>query len=149
MSNQNNTSEQERNKATSLRFNDEVKNKHNFDAIDELLSADFVNYSEIPGFPSTRAGVKAFFAYWVQAFPDLSCTINDVVAEGDRVVDYFTIEGTHQGEFLGIPATGRRVKYNGMHIFSYKDGKITGHWNVMDFLTQMIQLGVIPAPGQA
>jgi steroid delta-isomerase-like uncharacterized protein len=146
MSNENNLTELERNKATSLRFNDEVKNKHNLDALDELLSDDFINHTEIPGFPSTPAGVKAFFAYWVQAFPDLTCTINDIVAEGDKVVDYFTVEGTHQGEFLGIPATGRRVKYNGMHIFSYKDGRITGHWNVMDFLTQLIQLGAIPTP---
>ena len=143
MSNMNN-SEAERNKAISRRFNDEVKNQHNLAAIDELLSDDFINHSEIPGFPSTRAGVKAFFAYWVQAFPDLTCTINEIVAEGDKVVDTFTIEGTHQGEFMGIPATGRRVKYNGMHIFSYKNGRIIGHWNVMDFLTQMIQLGVVP-----
>jgi len=117
MSNQNAASELERNKALSRRFNDEVKNQHNLEAIDELLSDDFINHTEIPGFPSTRAGVKAFFAYWVQAFPDLTCTINDIVAEGDRVVDYFTMEGTHQGEFMGVPATGRHVKYNGMHIF--------------------------------
>lgn len=142
MSNMNN-SKLEWNKAISRRFNDEVKNKHNLAVIDELLRDDFVNYSEIPGFPSNRAGVKAFFAYWVQAFPDLTCTVHDRVAEGDRVVDFFTLEGTHQGEFLGIPPTGKRVKYDGMHIFSFADGQIKGHWNVLDLLTLMMQLGVV------
>jgi steroid delta-isomerase-like uncharacterized protein len=147
MSNKNNTSELERNKALSQRFNDEIKNKHNLNAIDELLSPDFVNHSEVPGFPSTRAGVKAFFSYWVQAFPDLACTVHSRVAEGDRVVDFFTLEGTHRGEFLGIPATGKRVKYDGMHIFAFADGQITGHWNVLDLLTLMMQLGAVPMPG--
>lgn len=141
--------ELERNKALAARFNDEVKNQHNLAAIDALLSADFVNHSEIPGFPSNRAGVKAFFAYWVQAFPDLTCTVHDRIAEGDRVVDFFTLEGTHQGEFLGIPATGKRVKYNGMHIFSFANGQITGHWNVLDLLTLMSQLGAIPSAASA
>jgi steroid delta-isomerase-like uncharacterized protein len=88
--------------------------------------------------------VKAFFAHWVAAFPDLTSTVHDRIAEGDRVVDYFTLEGTHQGEFLGIPATGKRVKYAGMHIYSFADGQITGHWNVLDLLTMMTQLGVVP-----
>jgi steroid delta-isomerase-like uncharacterized protein len=140
------TSELERNKAVSHRFNDEVKNKHNLGAIDELLSPNFVNYTEIPGFASTREGIKDFFAYFVKAFPDLACTINDTIAEGNRVVDYFTFEGTHQGEFMGIPASGKRIKYNGMHIFAFEDGKISGHWNVLDLLTMMMQLGVVPAP---
>jgi steroid delta-isomerase-like uncharacterized protein len=139
-------SELERNKAISHRFNEEVKNKHNLDAIDELFSPDFVNHSEIPGFVPTREGVKEFFAQWVNAFPDLTCTIIDTIAEGNKVVDYFTLEGTHRGEFMGLPATGKRIKYNGMHIFSFEKGKITGHWNVLDLLTMMMQLGVVP-PG--
>lgn len=147
MPDQNSSSELERNKAISHRFNEEIKNKHNLDAIDELLSPNFVNYSEIPGFAPTRAGVKQFFAYFVQAFPDLTCTINDTVAEGNKVVDYFTFEGTHQGEFMGIPVTGKRIKFNGMHIFSFEQGQITGHSNVLDMLTLMIQLGVVPPPG--
>ena len=113
-----------------------------------MLSPNFVNYSEIPGFPPTREGIKGFFAYFVKAFPDLNCTINDTIAEGNKVVDYFTFEGTHKGEFMGIPATGKRIKYNGMHIFSFEKGKITGHWNVLDLLTLMIQLGVVSPPGQ-
>lgn len=125
MLNMNGVSELERNKALAARFNEEVKNQHNIAAIDELLSDDFINHSEIPGFPSNREGVKAFFAYWAQAFPDLTCTVHDRIAEGDRVVDFFTLEGTPQGEFLGIPATGKRVKYDGMHIFLFADGRIT------------------------
>jgi steroid delta-isomerase-like uncharacterized protein len=115
----NTVSELERNKAIGRRFNEEVKNKHNLEAIDELLSPNFVNHSEIPSFAPTREGVKAFFAYYTKAFPDLTCTINDTIAEGNKVVDYFTFEGTHRGEFMGIPATGKRIKYDGMHIFSF------------------------------
>jgi steroid delta-isomerase-like uncharacterized protein len=147
MSGMNNMRELERNKALAARFNEEVKNQHKLGVIDELLSPAFVNHSEIPGFPSNREGVKAFFAYWAQAFPDLTCTVHDRIAEGDRVVDFFVLEGTHQGEFLGIPATGRRVQYNGMHIFSCANGQITGHWNVLDLLTLMMQLGVVAMPG--
>jgi steroid delta-isomerase-like uncharacterized protein len=147
MSNTISISELERNKAISRRFNDEVKNQHNLAAIDELVRADFINHSEIPGFPSNREGVKAFFAYWVQAFPDLTCTVHSRIAEGDRVTDYFTLEGTHRGEFLGIPATGQRVKYEGMHIFAFADGQIIAHWNVLDLLTLLIQLGVVSLPG--
>jgi steroid delta-isomerase-like uncharacterized protein len=147
MLDKNTISEHERNKAVSHRFNEEVKNKHNLEAIDELFSPDFVNHSEIPGFAPTREGVKGFFAYFFKAFPDLTCTINDTIAEGNRVVDYFTLEGTHQGEFMGIPATGKRINYKGMHILSFEKGKITGHWNVLDLLTMMIQLGVVPPPG--
>lgn len=147
MPEQNSKSELERNKAISHRFNEEVKNKHNLSAIDELLSPDFVNYSDIPGFASTREGIKDFFAYFTHAFPDLTCTINDTIAEGNKVVDYFTFEGTHQGEFMGLPASGKRIKYNGMHIFSIEQGQITGHWNVLDLLTMMMQLGVVPMPG--
>lgn len=132
------------NKALSHRFNDEVKNCHRLTAIDELLSPDFVNHTGIPGFASTREGVKAFFAYFVGAFPDLTCAVHDMIAEGDKVVDYFTLAGTHRGEFMGIPATGKRVSFKGMHIFAFDQGKITGHWNVLDLLSLMMQLGAVP-----
>jgi steroid delta-isomerase-like uncharacterized protein len=128
----------------SRRFNEEVKNKHNLGIIDELFSPDFVNHTEIPGFAPTREGVKEFFAYWVKAFPDLTCTINDTIAEGNKVMDYFTLEGTHRDEFMGIPVTGKHIKYDGIHIFSFGKGKITGHWSVLDLLALMIQLGVVP-----
>src|SRR5690349_15607663 len=91
MPDKNTVSELERNKAVSHRFNEEVKNKHNLAVINELFSPDFVNHSEIPGFAPTREGVKEFFAQWVNAFPDLTCIINDTVAEGNKVVDYFTL----------------------------------------------------------
>jgi steroid delta-isomerase-like uncharacterized protein len=135
----------ELNKALSRRFNDEVKNGHRLAAIDELLDADFVNHSEIPGFPSTREGVKSFFGYFIGAFPDLKCTVHDVVAEGDKVVDYFTLSGSHQGEFMGIPATGKHVEFQGMHIFAMRNGRITDHWNVLDLMCLMTQLGGVPA----
>jgi steroid delta-isomerase-like uncharacterized protein len=134
----------ELNKAVSRRFNDEVKNRHNVAAIDELLGAEFVNHSSIPGFADTREGVKSYFAHLIDAFPDFCSRIDHTIAENDEVVESFTCEGTQRGEFMGIAATGRRVCFEGMHIFTLRDGKITGHWNVLDQLTLMRQLGVLP-----
>jgi steroid delta-isomerase-like uncharacterized protein len=142
-----NASDVSGNKALSIRFNEEVKNRHRLASIDELLRPEFVNHSPIPGFASTREGVKEFFSHFIDAFPDLSCTVHDMIAEGDRVVDRFTLAGTHRGAFMGIPATGRRVSFDGMHIFSFEKARIVGHWNVLDLLSLMTQLGAIPAQG--
>jgi steroid delta-isomerase-like uncharacterized protein len=132
------------NKAVSSRFNDEVKNRHNLAAIDELLSPQFVDHSAIAGFANTREGVRDFFALLLAAFPDFCCHVAETIAEDDKVVEFFTSEGTHRGEFMGIGATGRRVCFDGMHIFTLRDGKITGHRNVLDQLALMRQLGAVP-----
>lgn len=134
------------NKAVSRRFNDEVKNRRDLSLIDELLSPQFVNRSPIPGFADTREGVKGFFALMFAAFPDFSCRIAESIAEDDKVVEYFANEGTHRGEFFGIAATGKRVRFEGMHIFALRDGLITEHWNVLDQWALMTQLGAVAAP---
>jgi steroid delta-isomerase-like uncharacterized protein len=122
-------SEQE-NKALNERFFAEVFNGHNVDAIDELLSEDFIEHAEFPGFTQDREGAKQFFAAFFQAFPDLTAEIEDMVASGDRVGIRSTFRGTHQGDFLGVPATGRQVAVGNMDIVRVVDGKATDHWGI-------------------
>ena len=96
----------EENKALVRRFVNEVQSRGNIDTIDELCSPEFVNHSAPPGMPSNCEGVKQVTAMFRQAFPDSYFTIEDMIAEGDKVATRKTFHGTHQGEFMGIPPTG-------------------------------------------
>ena len=138
----------EQNKALVRRIVDEAQSGHNLDVVDELLAADFVDHSVPPGLPPSREGVKMQFAMFFSAFPDLRVVIHDQVAEGDRVVTRKTFHGTHQGDLMGIPATGRSVAFDVIDILRVQNGKITDHWNVVDQLGLMHQIGAIPAPEQ-
>jgi steroid delta-isomerase-like uncharacterized protein len=138
----------EQNKALVRRIVDEAQSGHNLGVVDELLAADFVDHSVPPGLPPSREGVKMQFAMFFNAFPDLHVVIHDQVAEGDRVVTRKTFHGTHQGDLMGIPATGRSVAFDVIDILRVQNGKITDHWNVVDQLGLMHQIGAIPAPEQ-
>jgi predicted ester cyclase len=94
-------------------------------------------------------GFKGVFALVFSAFPDYQSTVEDQVAEGDKVVTRFSSQGTHQGEFLGIAPTGNRVRVTGIDIDRVEEGKIVEHWSEADLLGMMTQLGVIPEPGQS
>ncbi len=137
------------NKALVRRFVDEVQSGGNIDAIDELCSPEFVNHSAPPGVPSNTEGVKQVTAMFRQAFPDSYFTVEDMIAEGDKVATRKTFHGTHQGEFMGIPPTGKQVTFTGIHIFRIAGGKVAEHWLEVDTLGLLQQLGAIPAPGQA
>jgi steroid delta-isomerase-like uncharacterized protein len=138
----------EENKAMFRRLMDEVVNKGNLDIIDELVAADVVEHEELlPGLPQNREGVKQFFAILRSAFPDIKATIEDVIAEGDKVVARGTMSGTHQGEFMGIPATGKKVSFGAIDILRITNGKFVEHWGLTDSMAMMQQLGVIPGPG--
>jgi predicted ester cyclase len=89
---------------------------------------------------------KELFARLLRAYPDLQITIEDLIAEGDKVVSRNTVTGTHQGEYMGIPPTGNSVTYNEVIITRFADGRIVETWAVVDVLAQMRQLGVIPTP---
>jgi steroid delta-isomerase-like uncharacterized protein len=136
----------EQNKAIVRRIVDEAQSGHNLDVVDELLAADFVDHSMPPGLPPNREGVKMQFAMFFNAFPDLHVVIHEQVAEGDRVVTRKTFHGTHQGDLNGIPPTGRSVAFDVIDILCVQNGKITDHWNVVDQLGLMHQIGAIPAP---
>ncbi len=138
----------EDNKALNRRFVEEVINQGNIEAIDELIDPGVVDHAALPGFPTGREGAKQFFAMMRSAFPDLHLTIEDMIAEGDKVVMRSTWSGTHQGEFMGIPATGRRVTVSAIDISRVADGRIVEHWEQSDALGLMQQLGVVSLPEQ-
>ncbi len=139
-----NPDERERNKAVIRRFVEEVQNNNDWDAYDELNDADFVNLSAPPGVPADREGGKMFLQGFASGFPDARFTIDDMVAEGDRVATKKTFTGTHTGDFAGIPPTGSRVTLTYVDILRVRDGRIVEHWLSMDQLSFMQQLGVIP-----
>jgi steroid delta-isomerase-like uncharacterized protein len=136
----------EENKALVRRFVDEVQSAGNIDAIDELCSPEFVNHSAPPGVPSNCEGVKQLTAMFRQAFPDSYFTVEDMIAEGDKVATRKTFHGTHQGEFMGIPPTGQQVSIGLIDIVRIVDGQVVEHWSMGDNLGLMQQLGVIPQP---
>ena len=139
----------EENKAIELRFFEEVVNKGNLAVIDELVAANFVDHSAPPGVAPDREGYKQFFTMAHTAFPDFHSTLEDMFAEGDKVVQRFTARGTQQGEFMGIAPTGKQVTVTGIAIHRITDSKIVENWLSMDMLGMMQQLGVVPPPGQA
>ena len=136
----------EENKVALRRFINEVYSKGNASVVDDLVDANFVDHSPIPGQASGPEGVKQGMTMFRSAFPDLQLTIEDMIAEGDKVVARMTARGTHQGEFMGIAPTGKQVSWNAFGINRYVDGKIKEHWGVPDLFGLMQQLGAIPAP---
>lgn len=89
--------------------------------------------------------LKEVFARLHRAYPDLHVTIEDLIAEGDRVVSRNSVTGTHRGEYMGIQPTGKSVSYNEMFLLRFRNGRIAETWAVVDVLSQMRQLGAIPA----
>ena len=134
------------NKALVRHFVEEVQNQHNLAALDVLYSPDFVDHSGITN-PPNREGSKQFFTVLFAAFPNMRFTIRQQLAEGDKVMTHKTFQGTHQGPFMGIPATGKQVAFDVIDIFTVADGKLTGHWAVADHFSLMQQLGAVPTPG--
>ncbi len=139
----------EENKALIRRFVDKAQSSGKDAAlatIDEMLSPDFAERSGVfPSFPTTRDGMKQLFAMLHDAFPDLRATIHDQIAEDDKVVTRKTFHGTHQGELMGIPPTGKEVAFDVIDILRIADGKLIDHWAVVDQLGLMQQIGAIPA----
>ena len=126
------------------RFYTEVLNNGNIDLIDELVSKDYVEREPLPGFESNRDGLEQFFKMMRIAFPDLNNNIEFIIVEDDKVVVYVTMTGTHKGEYMGIPATGKKFNIKVIDIVRIVDGKMVEHWGVGDYMTMMQQLGVIP-----
>ena len=122
------------NKALVRRLVDEAQSKGNLGVVDELLSEDFIDHSPFPGVPPTRDGVKMLFGYLRSVFPDLQVRIDEQVADDDKVVTRKTFEGTHRGEFMGMPSTGRRVSFEVIDILTIRNGRISEHRLAFDQL---------------
>ena len=142
----------EENKATVQRFLEEGFGQGKTELVDEVLHSDFVCYD-----PNSESGeirgaetIKGEIEYFRQAVPDLTYTVEDQVAEGDEVVTRYTVSGTHQGEFFGIPGTGNRIEFTGINIDRFDEsGKLVEEWPEYDLLGAMRQMGAIPEPQQA
>jgi steroid delta-isomerase-like uncharacterized protein len=135
---------EEANCALVRRFIDEVFNAGNFDSVNELLSPDYAHHDPTTQeFGSGMEGFKRLIGYYRQAFPDLEITLDDQFAAGDRVADRWTGRGTHEGELMGIPATGRPVIAGGISIHRIADGRIAETWNNYDAAGVLRQIEAI------
>ena len=140
----------EENKADVRRYNDlvgEYWRTGDADILDEVVAPDFVHHA--PGLPPDLEGMKQALPMFRAAFPDMRLTEEDLVAEGDRVVDGVTVRGTHEGELMGVPPSGNPVEFMETHISRIADGKIVERWGQWDAMGIMQQIGGIPEPGQA
>jgi steroid delta-isomerase-like uncharacterized protein len=137
------------NKAIVRRYLEEAWNDRNPGLIDELVAEAFVDHHLPPELPPGPAGAKLWFNTAISAFPDFQITPEDVVAEGDRVVTRFTFSGTHDGEFMGIPATRKPFSITGIAIARIANGKLVEWWENADVMGLMQQLGVLPTPETA
>ena len=112
--------------------------------IDELVEPDALIRTPLPLDSTGRDKLKEVFARLHRAFPDLHVTVEDLIADGDKVVARNTVTGTHQGEYMGLPATGKAVTYDEIFIFRFVDGRVAETWGVVDVFSQMRQLGMTP-----
>ena len=143
----------EENKALVRYWIEEVINKGNLAVVDAMCPPGYVGHNPHHPLKDQPAGPEEVKEHVVRmlrtAFPDLQQSIEDMIAEGDKVVVRSTFRGTHQGPFAGIAPTGKRLSMTAIEIFRVKDGKIPEHWINADYLGAMQQLGAIPAPNAA
>ena len=118
-------------------------------AFDELLDPAFILHDAPSGLPPGIEGCKVIDVTFRTAFPDYKHTIHDLIAEGDKVVARWTFHGTNEGDFQGLPPTGKKVTIPGISVFRLVDGKIMDDWTISDTFGLMQQLGAIPTPGQS
>ena len=137
----------ETNKAIVRRYLEQVVEKGRSDLVEEFMAEGIEFHGT--GLPPGLAAIESWVAMMDTAFPGRQVTIDDVVAEGNRVVARTTLNGTHQGEMQGIPATGNSITLPSISIFRLANGKIAEAWFAADNLSFMQQLGVIPAPETA
>jgi len=128
------------NKALVRRWIEEGFNRQNLAVVDELIAEQF----SVNGQTIGRDGLRMSMSRHLMGFPDLRVTIDDILAEGSKVGVWYTAEGTHRGEFEGIPATGKRVKWSGFDLLTVEHGKITQARFISDFFGLMMQLGAKP-----
>ena len=134
-------------RTVNRRFNEEVINAQRAGAIDELVSEDIVDHLPMPGQAPGREGIRQLMTMFAAAFPDMRIEVVTEVAEGDRVAQVARISGTHKGDFMGLPATGRQVSVLAADIGVVRDGQFVEHWGFIDQAGLMQQLGLGPGGG--
>ena len=135
----------EENKALVRRFVEEFWNEGNVAAADELMAIDAEIHMPT-GEVVDPGGLKGFAAWWRNSFPDWHSTFEELIAEGDKVAERWTGRGTHRGELMGIPATGKRVEVPGSVFYRIVGGKIVEFRGQLDMMSLMQQIGAVSAP---
>jgi predicted ester cyclase len=130
-----------------LRMFEEVVDRGNLDALDELFDPSFVTHT--PQGSMGREEFREFVRAWRTGFPDIRSDVSLILEAGDRVAWQVRSSGTHLGEFMGIPATGKRVDFLSLNQGVIREGKGIEHWVVMDMLTLLSQIGAVSLPGMA
>lgn len=128
------------------RHDDDIINKHDLSALERDLAPNLIDHAAGPDGEPGPAGARAWLSTVFAAFPDVGATIEDVIAENDRVVIRKVWSGTHEGTFMGVAPTGRSVRFEGIVIWRIENGKLAERWAQIDRLGLMRQLGVAPGP---
>ena len=131
------------NEAVVRRMVEEVINGRNLDLADELIAPEYQYHGDVVGVNGPE-GFKGLWQMFIRTFPDVILTIEDIFSEGDLVAARLTFKGTHEGEFMGVQATGRTVIITGINMVLVEDGRCVEEWDRLDFMGLMRQLGEIP-----
>jgi steroid delta-isomerase-like uncharacterized protein len=135
-------------KAVVRRNTEEVQSRGNFDVFEELFAPDFLDHTPQPGRTPDRDGARELYHVLRTAFPDFRAEIHWQAADGDLVTTYKTYHGTHEGPFLGIAPTGRKIQFETVDAMRVRNGQIAEHWGVANLFSLMQQLGALPpVPG--
>jgi steroid delta-isomerase-like uncharacterized protein len=121
-------------------FVERVQGAGELQAVDEFIASDFRDHTPFPGLPGDREGARQVFAMIRSALPDHDAQVEHMIADGDLVATYKTFTGTHEGELLGVPPTGRRVTIRVMDFVRHRDGQIVEHWNIVDVAGLLAQM---------
>jgi len=128
-------------KTLLAQFGVKIFGEKDFSGLSSLMREDYIQHN--PLVAQGRKGFQDFFEAWFKASPDFKFELKQIVSEGDKVWVYGTYSGTHTGNWLGIPATGKAYKFDGVDIFRVQDGKLAEHWDVLDVYSLFKQLGTI------
>lgn len=134
----------EKNKQHVVHFYNDVLNKGDMELLNNIMSEDFIDHNAPPEQPQGIQGFKQFLKMITTAFPDLKIIIEDIFAEGNKVIARLTITGTHTGFLGSIPPSNKIAKWTGIDILEIKNDKIVGRWNERNLLSLMKQIGAVP-----
>jgi steroid delta-isomerase-like uncharacterized protein len=132
-------------KTMAQRWFTEVMNEGNEEVIDELCADNFVDHDPLPGTSPDRQGIHDFVKQVRAAFPDIEMTADEILVEGDQLAVRSTMRGTHQGEFMGIPASGKKVEVSNYDFVRFENDQVVEHWGTIDSAALMEQIGAVPA----
>jgi len=136
----------EENKGIIRRYR-EAHNANNLDALDAIVAKDVISHNALPGLPPGLEGGKMAHKAFLVPFPDIQTKTEHLVAEGDKVIEWYSARGTNTGEFMGMPATGKKFEITSVVVYRLANGKIVETWGLNDGQSLLQQLGMLPMPG--